>query len=85
MTVTIDPAQADAARSVLNEQLVPMVKAAPGFIAGYWVEPADGKGFSFVLFESEAQARQTAPPTGASPAPGVTVDSTEFREVVAHA
>ena len=83
VTVTIDPAQ--AARVALEEQVVPMVRSAPGFVAGYWVDPVDGKGLSFVVFESEAQARQTAPPAGASPAPGVTVDSTQILEVVAHA
>jgi hypothetical protein len=85
VNVTIDPSQQDAARSALQSQIVPMVKAAPGFITGYWVDRENGKGFSFVVFESEEQARQAAPPTGASPSPGVTVDSTEIREVVAHA
>ena len=85
VSVKIDPAQVDAARSMLESQVVPMVKAAPGFIAGYWTEPTDGNGFSFVVFETEDQARQTAPPAGTSPGPGVTVDTVEFREVVAHA
>jgi hypothetical protein len=85
VSVKIDPAQADAAKSMLESQVVPMVKAAPGFIAGYWTGPTDGKGFSFVLFETEDQARQTAPPAGTSPSPGVTVETAEFREVIAHA
>jgi hypothetical protein len=38
-----------------------------------------------VVFETEDQARQTAPPAGASPAPGVTVDTVEFRPVIAQA
>ena len=85
VSVNIDPAQIDTARSMLNSDVVPMVKAAPGFIAGYWLGPVDGKGVSVVLFETEAQARETAPPAGASPSPGVTVDTMEIREVVAHA
>jgi hypothetical protein len=85
VSVTIDPAQADAARSMLESQVVPMVKAAPGFIAGYWTAPTDGTGFSFVVFETEDQARQAAPKAGTSPVPGVTVDTAEFREVAAHA
>jgi hypothetical protein len=85
LTVTIDPAQEDAARSNLMSQVVPMVKAAPGFVAGYWTAPSNGKGSSFVVFETEDQARQTAPPAGSSPGPGVTVDSVDFREVVASA
>jgi hypothetical protein len=85
VTVTIAPGEADAARAALHEQVVPMVKAASGFVAGDWVERSDGTGFSFVLWESADRARQVAPPPGASPAPGVTVDSTEILEVVAHA
>jgi hypothetical protein len=85
VTVTIDPAQADASRSMLNEQVVPMVKAAPGFVAGYWTEPANGRAFSVVVFESEEQARAVAPPSGSSPAAGVVVDTLELREVIAHA
>jgi hypothetical protein len=85
ITVTIAPDQADAARSALHGQVVPMVKAEPGFVTGYWSEGSNGKGLAFVVFESEEQARQAAPPAGASPAPGVTVDSTEIFEVVAQA
>lgn len=85
VSVKIDPDQADQAKSMLQKEVVPMVKAAPGFIAGYWLEPTDGRGYSVVLFETEEQARQTAPPTGASPAPGVTVEHAQFREVIAHA
>ena len=85
VTVTIDPATADSARSALQDQIIPTVKASPGFIAGYWVEPKDGHGFSFVVFESEDQARQAVPAAGSSPMTGVKVDSIEFRPVVGHA
>ncbi len=85
ITVSVAPDQADAARSALHSQVVPMVKAEPGFISGYWGDRSDGKGLAFVLFESEEQARRAAPPAGASPAPGVTIDSTEIFEVVAQA
>jgi hypothetical protein len=85
VTVTIDPATADAARTMLNEQVIPMVKASPGFISGYWLDPKNNEGFSFVVFESEDQARQAAPPAGSSPGPGVTIKSVEFRSVAGHA
>jgi len=62
-----------------------MVKAAPWFIAGYWMEPVDGNAYAIVLFDTEEHTRATAPPEGASPAPGVTVVRSEFREVLAHA
>ena len=49
------------------------------------MEPVDGNAYAIVLFDTEEHARATAPPEGASPAPGVTVVRSEFREVVAHA
>ena len=85
VTVTIDPTYADQADKALREQVIPMVSAAPGFIAGYWLEPADGRAISLVLFETEEQAHQTAPPLGASPTPGATIGAVEFRLVTASA
>ena len=83
MTVTIDPAQLDQVQKTLHAEIIPMVSAAPGFVAGYWLEPSDGQALSLVVFDTEEQARQTAPPAGASPSPGVTIASVEFRPVTA--
>jgi hypothetical protein len=85
VAVKIDPDKADASQAALESEVVPMVKAAPGFIAGYWMEPVDGNAYAVVLFDTEEHARATAPPEGTSPAPGVTIVRTEFRGVVAHA
>jgi hypothetical protein len=85
VSVTIDPTQVNAAESMLREQVVPMVKASPGFVAGYWLQPETGKGFSMVLFDTEDQARAAAPPVGSSPHPAVTIDTVEFQEVAASA
>ena len=83
--VTIEPGNDTAARAALDEQVVPMVKAAPGFVAGYWMEPQDGVGFSIVVFETEEQARQTAPPAGSKPTEFATVDFVDFRRIIASA
>jgi hypothetical protein len=85
MTVTIEPVELDQAQKTLQEEIIPMVSAAPGFVAGYWLEPSDGQGVSLVMFDTEEQARQTAPPAGVSPTPGVTIASVEFRPVTASA
>ena len=85
VAVKIDPDQADASQAALESQVVPMVKAAPGFIAGYWMEPVNDTAYSIVVFDTEEHARATAPPEGASPAPGVTVVRSDFQEVIAHA
>lgn len=81
VTLTIDPAQAPAAAAALMSDILPGVRSAPGFVAGYWLEPADGRGLSIVLFEDEEQARASTPPAGDWTAPGVTVGGVEIRRV----
>jgi hypothetical protein len=83
VTLTIDPQQAPAAASALVNNILPTVRSAPGFVAGYWLEPADGQGFSIVLCETEEQARQTVPPVSSWDAPGVMIKGVEFRRVAA--
>ena len=84
VSVSIDPAKADP--TMLTTQVVPMVKAAPGFVAGYWMEPnAKGESIAVVMFDTEEHARAAAPPVGSNPGPGVIVDSLEFRTVAASA
>jgi hypothetical protein len=83
--LTIDPAQAPAAAEALMSDILPSVRSAPGFVAGYWLEPADGQGFSIVVFETEEQARDAAPPVTSWAAPGVTIGDVEFRRVAATA
>lgn len=85
VTLTIDLDQAPAAANALVNDILPSVRSAPGFVAGYWLEPADGQGFSIVLFETEEQARETAPPVSSWAAPGVTINGVEFRRVAAAA
>ena len=83
VTLTIDPNQAPAAAAVLTNDILPTLRAAPGFVAGYWLDPSDDQGFSIVVFESEEQARQSVPPASNWAAPGVTINSVDFRRVAA--
>lgn len=83
VTLTIDPDQAPAAAAVLTNDILPTLRAAPGFVAGYWLDPSDDQGFSIVVFESEEQARQSVPPASNWAAPGVTINSVDFRRVAA--
>ena len=59
VTVSIDPAGMNEAVEALNSQVVPGVKQAPGFVAGYWFAPeqkgAALEGSSVVVFDSEAK------------------------------
>jgi hypothetical protein len=85
VTLTIDPAQAPAAAAALTNDILPRVCSAPGFAAGYWLEPVDSKGFSMVLFETEDQARSSVPPISDWVAPGVTIDGVDVRRVAVNA
>jgi quinol monooxygenase YgiN len=83
VVVNVEITDRDAARQGLTE-LVPQVKAAPGFVAAYWVRLDDTHGTSVAVFESEAQARAAAPPADGT-APGVTMTSVAVGEVLASA
>jgi hypothetical protein len=84
--LTIDLEQAPAASEVLTNDILPRVRSAPGFVAGYWLEPTgDGQGFAIVLFETEEQAREATPPVDSWAAPGVAISEIEFRRVAAAA
>jgi len=80
VTLMIARDQAPAAGALVND-ILPRVRSAPGFVAGYWLEPADDQGLSFVLFETEQQAREAVPPATSWDAPGVTITGAEVRRV----
>jgi hypothetical protein len=68
----------------LQDQIVPTASGAPGFVAGYWVALPNGKGTSIVVFESEESAQAVSGQIGQA-RDGVTIESVEVGEVVAHA
>ena len=81
--VNVDITDSDAATKGL-EELVPTVKAAPGFVHGYWIRLDDTHGTSVAVFETEEQARAVAPPVGGG-MDGVTVTSVQIGEVLGSA
>jgi hypothetical protein len=83
MTLTIDPDQAPEAADALTRDILPKIRSAPGFVAGYWLEPDEGRGFSFLVFESEEQARRSTPPASNWAAPGVSINEVDLRRVAA--
>jgi len=78
----------EAAAKLLDTEVVPGAKAAPGFVAGYWMHSEDRRtGTSVELFDSlpSAQAemgRRSVDMPAESP---VTIDSAEILEVAASA
>ena len=78
----------EPAREYLEGTVVPGVKQAPGFVAGYWTRSDDGtNGRSLVVFESQEAAQGAADrlQQEGSGVDTVTLDSVEVREVVASA
>jgi len=74
----------DAAAQALNEQVVPGVSQAPGFVAGYWTRK-DDTGLSMIVFESEDQAQGVTDRMREMVPDAVTLEGIEVREVVANA
>jgi hypothetical protein len=74
----------EAARKGLEEQVLPMVKSAPGFVAGYWISLDDTHGTSIVVCETKEQALAGAPEQGGS-GMGVTFTRVVDGEVLASA
>ena len=81
MHLTIDPALAPAAAAAFTNELLPRVRRALGFVAGYWMEPVEREGFGFVLFETEEQALKAMPPVTTWSAPGVAIVRLDIRRV----
>lgn len=79
--LTIDPAEAPAAAAEFTRTILPRIKSADGFVGGYWVDPVDGEGFGFVLFDTAAQAREVTSPATSWSAPGVTILGVDIRRV----
>jgi hypothetical protein len=80
VSVTInDP---EAATANLRNEIVPRVKQAPGFVAGYWVGLEGGKGRGTMVFESEEAARAVAEQVQQQPGEAATIDSVDVGEVV---
>ncbi len=82
--VRIDPARYDEAMQGLRENVVPMVKGAPGFAKGTWFGDTE-TGHGLVVFESDAQAQQMAATVTSDPGDPVQVEDVQVFEVHAEA
>ena len=74
----------EEAKRGLAEEVVPMIKGAPGFVGAYFVAVDETHGVSIEVFETEEQALAAAPPEGAE-ARGVTLGTIQFGPVVGSA
>ena len=83
VVVSVTISDGEQATTYLRNEVVPRVKQAPGFVAGYWVRIEGGdKGRSTIVFESEDAARAVADQISQEAGEAVTLDSVELGEVV---
>jgi hypothetical protein len=81
--VSVTIKDGEQATTYLRNEIVPRVKQAPGFVAGYWVRIAGGdKARGTIVFESEDNARAVADQIQQAPGEAVTLDSVDVGEVV---
>jgi hypothetical protein len=86
IVVRVSISDADTAQKGLEENVVPRVSQAPGFVTGHWTRSEDrSNGQSMLVFESEDAARAVAERIHTDVPEGVTIESVEVREVVASA
>lgn len=80
--VTVD--DVEPAVKELNEETIPRVQQAPGFVAGYWTRK-DNTGLAMIVFESEEAAQGSSERLRENPPTQVTIEDVELREVVGKA
>jgi len=82
--VRVDAGRIQEAQASLQTDVLPRVQQAPGVTAGYWLAPVNGgEGMSLVFIDDREKAERLAGTIPAQPAPGVELESTEVREVIA--
>jgi hypothetical protein len=87
---TMDETRTEEQAQQLRDRIVPMVKAQPGFVAGYWTrDPQTGRTHTAIILDSEesADALKTLIDAGRQQAAqaGVTNDFLVITDVTAHA
>lgn len=89
-TFKMDPARFDLQMKVLNEQMLPGARQAPGFLGAYWTrDTASVNGVAMLFFDSLESAQAMASfIQGAAAAQaeiGVTTETLTVSEVLAYA
>jgi hypothetical protein len=84
VVIRVNIKESEGALTALRDDVVPRVKQAPGFVAGYWTRK-DDTGLSMIVFESEDAANGAAEQIPQGMPEGVDLQGVEVREVVANA
>lgn len=81
VVIDVDISDVGEAIQGVKEQVIPMIREAPGLVSGYWIKLDDTHGTSVVIFDTESQAQAALPPEDA-PSPGVKLTSIKVGEVI---
>ena len=84
VVVRVKLGDVEAARKELNEQVVPGVSQAPGFVTGYWARK-DDSGVGMIVFESEDAAKAIVERLGSLTPDSLMFEDIDVYEVEAHA
>ena len=75
----------EAARQAHLEQIAQEISAAPGFLHGYLTVPVDGVGHAYTFYDTEENARASAPAVGFEHDSGMAlIKDVELAPVAAH-
>lgn len=83
VAVSIDSGREKDAVAHLEQNVVPAVREAPGAVAGYWLAPQGGQGYSTVVFDTEEHAKAAADQVPSRAPEFVTVNLVQVQEVAA--
>jgi hypothetical protein len=83
VAVSIESGHEDEALENLQSRVVPGVRQLPGVVAGYWLDPGGGQGYSTVVFETEGQAKAASETVRDRVPEFVTVNQVQVYPVVA--
>jgi hypothetical protein len=83
VAVTVDQDHIDESLEMLKNRVVPGARQLPGAVAGYWLDPAPGQGYSTLVFDTEANAKAAADTVRDRVPPYVTVNQVQVYPVIA--
>ena len=69
-------------KRALDQEFIPMLRGASGFVGAYFVAVDDTHGVSIQVFETEEQAKAAAPPETGPGMGGVKLDTVQFGDVI---
>jgi len=83
VNVTIESGREDEAQEALRSNILPRVKESPGLVAGYFMDPGGGYGYSLIIFDSEENANTAKQMAENAPRPDfVKLGTAQVMEVI---